>query len=58
MNQKELLRPDEVARRLNVSRWTVYRWIREQRLEATKIGRGSLRVFARSVDELIERQRL
>jgi excisionase family DNA binding protein len=58
MTQKELLRPDEVALRLNVSRWTVYRWVRKGLLEATKIGRGSLRIFARSVDDLIERKRL
>jgi len=53
-----LLRVDEVAEQLNVSRWTIYRWIKEGELQASKIGRGSLRVFADSVERLIERKRL
>jgi len=54
---KELLRPDEAASILNVSRWTIYRWVKEGRLEATKIGRGSLRIFTKSVDRLIQEKR-
>jgi len=38
---------------LKVSKWTVYRWIEEGRLCATKIGQGSLRVFRTSVSGLI-----
>ncbi len=48
-----LLRIQETARLLSVSTWTIYRWIGEGRLRATKIGRGSLRVFWTSVNELI-----
>ena len=56
MNAK-LLRVIEAAEALNVSRWTIYRWVEEGRLEATKIGKGSLRVFEKSVQRLIETNR-
>jgi len=49
-----LLRIQETAKLLKVSKWTIYRWIEEGRLRATKIGRGSLRVFQTSVSGLIE----
>lgn len=55
--EKELLRVGEAAEALNVSRWTIYRWIEEGRLEATKIGKGSLRVFRQSVNTLVQRNR-
>jgi len=55
---KELLRPDEAARLLNVSRWTIYRWVKEGRLEATKVGRGSLRVFNSSIEQLVQEKRV
>lgn len=54
---KDLLRVGEAAAALNVSRWTIYRWIEEGRLEATKIGKGSLRVFGTSVQTLVEDNR-
>ncbi|MCP9456813.1 MAG: helix-turn-helix domain-containing protein [Nitrospira sp.] len=41
-----------MAELLGVSKWTVYRWIDEGRLQATKIGGNSLRVFRSSVDKL------
>lgn len=49
-----LLRVQDAARILQVSKWTIYRWIEEGRLRATKIGRGSLRIFRTSVDSLID----
>lgn len=55
---KELLRPDEAAFLLNVSRWTIYRWVKEGKLEATKIGRGSLRVFNKSVEQLVHEMKV
>jgi len=55
---KELLRPDEAAFLLNVSRWTIYRWVKEGKLEATKIGRGSLRVFNKSVEHLVREMKV
>ncbi|MGB4782661.1 helix-turn-helix domain-containing protein [Candidatus Methylomirabilis sp.] len=54
---KCLLRVDEAAMRLSVSRWTIYRWVQEGRLDATKIGKGSLRIFQTSVAALIEQNR-
>jgi excisionase family DNA binding protein len=53
-----LLRIQEAAKLLKVSKWTIYRWIEEGRLHATKIGRGSLRVFQTSVGGLIEEARI
>lgn len=52
-----LLRVQEAAALLRVSKWTVYRWIEEGRLRASKIGRGSLRIFRASVNGLIDGQR-
>lgn len=56
--EPSLLRVKEAAQILNVSTWTIYRWIEEGRLEATKIGRGSLRIFHESVTALIEGNRM
>ncbi len=50
---KQLLRVNEAAAVLNVSRWTVYRWVEEGKLSGTKIGKQSLRVIRNSVDKLI-----
>jgi excisionase family DNA binding protein len=54
LQQKRLLRVDEVARILNVSRWTVYRWVEAGRLGGTRLGAGSLRIFSDSVAALID----
>ena len=53
----QLLRVNEAAAVLNVSRWTVYRWVEEGKLSATKIGKQSLRVMGNSVDKLIAEHR-
>lgn len=37
--EKELLRPDEVAKYFSIHRATVYRWIETERLTAIKVGR-------------------
>ncbi|HHL39383.1 MAG TPA: DNA-binding protein [Deltaproteobacteria bacterium] len=50
---KKLYRPDEAAEILSVSRWTIYRWVRDEKLRSTKLGRGSLRIFRDSIEELI-----
>jgi excisionase family DNA binding protein len=42
---KQLLRVNEAALVLNVSRWAVYRWVEEGRLRGTKIGKGSCESF-------------
>ncbi len=55
--KQELLRVGEAAKALNVSRWTIYRWVEEDRLKATKIGKGSLRIFRDSIDTLVDHNR-
>jgi len=52
--EKTLLRVGEAADLLSVSRWTIYRWVEEGWLRATKIGKGSLRIFRQSIVDLIE----
>ena len=54
---KQLLRVNEAAVVLNVSRWTVYRWVEKGKLSATKISKQSLRVIGNSVDKLISENR-
>jgi len=54
LQQKRLLRVDEAARILNVSRWTIYRWVEAGRLGGTRIGVGSLRIFSETVAALIQ----
>lgn len=53
--KKRLLRPEEAANFLCVSKWTIYRWIEEGRLRATKVGPGALRIFSESIEELVEK---
>lgn len=53
-----LIRVQEAAKALQVSKWTIYRWVAEGRLRGTKIGRGSLRVFQTSVYQLIDKAKL
>jgi excisionase family DNA binding protein len=55
MMDKQLLRVEEAAVVLNVSRWTIYRWVEEGKLSATKIGKQSLRVIRNSIDKLISK---
>ncbi|MBS0169134.1 MAG: helix-turn-helix domain-containing protein [Nitrospira sp.] len=52
-----LLCVKEAAQLLQVSKWMIYRWIDEGRLHATKIGGGSLRIFRRSVTDLVDGNR-
>ena len=53
--KKRLLRPEEAANFLSVSKWTIYRWIEEGRLKATKVGPGCLRIFSESIEDLVEK---
>ncbi len=55
---KQLLRVEEAADALAVSRWTIYRWVEQGRLEGTKIGRGSLRIFRASIEKLVQQNRV
>lgn len=49
-----LLRVNEAAQCLSVSRWTICRWVEEGRLRGTKIGKGSVRILRESIVGLIE----
>jgi len=46
--EKELLRPDEVARYFSVDRHTVYRWVKEGKLRADRVGK-QIRIIHDSV---------
>ncbi|MFO0774702.1 MAG: helix-turn-helix domain-containing protein [Nitrospiraceae bacterium] len=58
MSTERLLRVEDAAAQLCVSRWTIYRWVEEGRLHATKLGRGSLRIFTESVQDLVADNRI
>lgn len=49
----EFLRPAEAAERLNVSVWTIYRWIKAGKLDAIKVGRSTVRVPVKAIDRFI-----
>ena len=49
-----LLRPSAVARRLSVSRSSVYRWFWEGKLKGVKLHSGTVRILASSVQELLD----
>jgi excisionase family DNA binding protein len=55
--EKLLLRVDEAAELVGVSRWTIYRWVEEGRLEGTKLGRSTLRIFHASLLAMVEQSR-
>ena len=39
MKEEKLYSPQEFAERLSISRWTVYSWLHDGRIEGVKIGR-------------------
>lgn len=50
---KQLFRPDEIARFFEVSRRTVYRWIDEGKLRAVKIAGSTVRITREALLEII-----
>jgi excisionase family DNA binding protein len=52
--EKELLRPDEVAAYFSVSIRTVYRWVDEGKFKTSKPSYKVLRIFRKSVLNLLE----
>jgi len=52
---KKMLRPSEVCEQLNITNETMHTMIADGRLVATKLGPRTTRIYADSVDELIER---
>lgn len=51
---EEHLSPEETARRLGVSVSTVWRWVRDRRLRAVKLGYRITRIPASSVNTLLK----
>ena len=49
---KALLTINEVSEILSVSKFTVYRMLKDGEIQATKI-RGSIRIFGKSLEEVI-----
>lgn len=47
----------DVAKRFNVSRREVYRWIEEGRLSANKVGWRTIRISQAQIDAFVERTR-
>jgi excisionase family DNA binding protein len=58
-SERQWLRIDEVAARLDVHRMTVYRWARERRLPVHQLGGrgGPLRVDEAEFERWLEEQR-
>ena len=53
-NMRELMRPDEAALRLRVSKQKVYFLVKNGDLESSTIGQRTVRIFKDSVEALIE----
>lgn len=51
----EYLTPEECAARLKVSKWTIYRLVKEGKLPAARLGH-ILRIPAPALDDLVQRQ--
>ena len=50
MNKEIFIRPSEAARRLGVSKSTIYRWFWEGKLKGVKLSEKNIRILANSVD--------
>ncbi len=57
MTNKRFFRPDEVADLLCLSRRTVYRMIRDGRLNGVRLGSGPWRIARESVAPLVPQAR-
>ncbi len=50
----QALKPSEVAKRLGVSRSTIYRWFWEGILSGFKVREGIIRIWESSVEKVIK----
>jgi len=57
MNQERLLRAQEVARLLGISRSTLYRWYWEGRLRGVRLDTGTIRILESAVREKLAKKR-
>ena len=53
--EAQLLTPAQVAKRLQVHRDTVLRWIREEKLVGTRVGR-QMRIHPRDLEDFLQRE--
>jgi excisionase family DNA binding protein len=49
-----MLKPSDVAKRLNVNRTTVTRWIQQERLKATRLGEKLYRIAEEDLEAFLE----
>ena len=54
MPGKELLKPDEAAARLQITKRTLLRWARENRIESVKLSRKVVLFTAEAIDDFVK----
>ena len=55
MNKEIFIRPSEAARRLGVSKSTIYRWFWEGKLKGVKLSEKNIRILANSVEKIVSK---
>lgn len=58
LDKNYLMRPREVAKVLNVSISTIYRWFWEGKLEGVQIGGDTIRIFSSCIKEILNEKEL
>lgn len=53
-----MLTVEEVAKRLNISNMTIYRWISQKKLKAYKMGRNLVRIEEKDLEKFLEERRI
>ena len=56
MDEQRYIKPSAAAKRLDVSRQAIYKWIREGKLDVVKFGENAVRIPMESL-EAFERER-
>ena len=54
MSEKELLTADETAQRLNLTRRTILRWARENRIESIRISKKKILFSQDAIDDFLK----
>jgi excisionase family DNA binding protein len=55
MNREIFIRPSEAARRLGVSKSTIYRWFWEGKLKGVKLSEKNIRILANEVEKIVSK---
>ena len=53
-----MLTVTQVAQKLNVSKMSIYRWIKNGKLAAYKLGKQAIRISEKDLDEFINQRRI